>query len=1228
MTAFDDLLAALLDVTAGIERHDPCIASFGMGRRIGLAILTSCLLSTGAAAAAESGETVKAAPASSESKRTVTVAAGSRYRAGWLYGFFLGEHWRDTWTTPVEVPVLDLDAFDGGLRPDRSAGGMETVNLHFKSGNGNTWAFRSVYKEPGRTLDPDTRDSWIGDLIQDETSTAQPYGALMVPPLLDAAGVLHATPQLAVLPDDPRLGEFHQYAGMLGLLEERLERGLEGATLVSDTLTLFQRLEQRGDERVDARAYLRARLIDVLVGDWDRHVFQWRWARFEKDGERLWEPVPRDRDQAFSRFDGVLPFLAEYYTKQLAGFAPGYAPIDKLTFSGRYTDRRFLVALDKKDWEAVTSEVVAKLTDEVISEAVHRLPPPLYEKDGADLEKSLRSRRDALAEVSRDYYRLLADRVEVRGTGEDEEIRIERQAGGAVEVAIYEHDRRTGKRVQTPFFDRTFRPEDTSEIRLYTMGGHDHIDVEGVADETIPVRVVAPGKAVEVSDRSSDPSAIKLYAPLADPPLKPNANPKVDADTAVLVNHYETLRDWGADSLFFPQLSYDSDRGLVDGDEPPSPRIQPGLEDPLAGARAPLRRLFRNGHGEVLRPGKRVGEEPRARLGRFLQAPAGDLRGESRDRGSALRPAPRTHGTLVQACFGRERFGDHRGDPAGRERRDVAGQRRDRPGDGYPRGDLPSPERRLVRGDRPSHPGDLQQPRRLHQAARSSLGLGRRTLPRRRAAQRPRSGREELGDLPVLRVRLHRRRRPEHGPGCDRRLHRKYLEGVRLEPVRRRRLGGGECRDAGGVGEVQLRPPVSIRPGRVGRRRTRLRRRPELVQVARGIRRRPLAGNVRLGHGLPVRLRDEGHRGAFGRRHLVLSVLRLHPVTRIMHGQERLGNRAARRRARARSVQQCARRGSPDLSRLQAEPRARRRLQGDRQGQQAERRSRADRVALGLVPRRGICGGERGCARKEHQDRARLPLPTRAAGERRRRRRCVHRGRRRRPGRPGRARQRCPARRPPRAARQQELSGPSRAAAPRRGAADGQRLLRRGVDPEPDRVPAQQQLPHALGPARIRRAESEDPRPPAQAAPQAVGRSERAEGRGSEDHEECGKDGGGPLRRPDQEPVEGPLDRGPPDRHHDSRQRDHDLARGRARAAEDRRTPEPDPSHHRAPLRQRGRRSHVHRFHARWTRVAAGPRRDCGARREPASHDQQRDDALGRLPGAHERTRASSRCWS
>src|SRR5258708_28803680 len=97
--------------------------------------------------------------------------------------------------------------------------------------------------------------------------------------------------------------------------------------IFADTLTLFQRLEQRSDERVDARAYLRARLIDVLVGDWDRHISQWRWARFDMHGERIWQPIPRDRDHAFSRFDGVFPSVAEYYSKQLAGLGSTYPSI-------------------------------------------------------------------------------------------------------------------------------------------------------------------------------------------------------------------------------------------------------------------------------------------------------------------------------------------------------------------------------------------------------------------------------------------------------------------------------------------------------------------------------------------------------------------------------------------------------------------------------------------------------------------------------------------------------------------------------------------------------------------------------------------------------------------------------------------------------------------------------------------------------------------------------------
>ena len=52
------------------------------------------------------------------------------------------------------------------------------------------------------------------------------------------------------------------------------------------------------------RAFLKARLFDMMIGDWDRHRRQWRWAKFERRAG--WQPIPEDRDTAFSRYEGVI----------------------------------------------------------------------------------------------------------------------------------------------------------------------------------------------------------------------------------------------------------------------------------------------------------------------------------------------------------------------------------------------------------------------------------------------------------------------------------------------------------------------------------------------------------------------------------------------------------------------------------------------------------------------------------------------------------------------------------------------------------------------------------------------------------------------------------------------------------------------------------------------------------------------------------------------------------
>lgn len=534
-------------------------------RCICVASIALCLSSAPALAAAQ------------DAQGTSTVEPGAQYRASWLHRLLFGSQWREEWATGVAIPTLDLETFDGGLTPIKRGGGRQTRSLHFRSANGRRWSFRSVDKDEKRPLAPDLRESLVGDVLQDLASRFHPGAAFVVAPLLDTVDVLHATPELVRMPDDGRLGPFRDFAGVVGMIEERPERGFAGSDKALGTFELFSRLDARSDEIVDAREYLRARLIDIFVGDSDRGVDQWRWVRVEGEDERVWRPVPRDRDQAFARLDGIIVTIAGYYTGQVSGFGPTYPSIEKLTYTGRYIDRRFLVPLEKREWDAVTAEVVAQLTNAAISDAVHHLPPELYAKSGPRLEETLRARRDGLTKASESFYRLLADRVDVHGTEGADQASIQRSADGSVAITLQRLDEATGEAVAAPFFHRSFHPSQTSEVRLYLLGGADRVLEEGATERKIRVRIVR-GRLADVGGHGTPPATkIASAGPGFVAPTHSGASDSEDALRA----RYERFRDWGSDVVFFPQLSFDSTRGLVPGARVELTRYGFGL-DPFA----------------------------------------------------------------------------------------------------------------------------------------------------------------------------------------------------------------------------------------------------------------------------------------------------------------------------------------------------------------------------------------------------------------------------------------------------------------------------------------------------------------------------------------------------------------------------------------------------------------------------------------------------------------------
>jgi hypothetical protein len=499
-----------------------------------------------------------------------TVVAGDHYRAGWLHRLFLGAHYRDLWATPLQVDVLDLSRFAGGLTPTGCGGRRQTKVLRFLGKDGGQYVFRSIDKDPTLALPPELRATFAKGLVRDQISSAHPGGPLVVAPLLDATGVLHVEPRIALLPDDARLNGFDcvRPGFKLGMIEERPTEppdndvGFAGAVELAGTKKLFEHLEHSSRNRVDSRAFLAARLMDVFIGDWDRHQDQWRWARFDSGDVHWWRPIPRDRDQAFARLDGVLVWLTGFYWPQIIGFGDNYPSIWRLTFTGQVPDRRLLVDLEKPVWDSVARTIQARLTDSVIDAAVRRLPPEYFRKSGPALTRALERRRNHLLQASDRYYALVAGVVEIHGTDDRDVAEIDRLAGGRVALGL--SSGRTGE----PYYRRTFDRRETQDIRLYLHGGADRLIVRGADGSGPPIRVIGGGGADELVD-SSRAGTTRLYDDRGDNRIVTGPGTSVDRrrydepprDTSTLGRP----RDWGSRWLPLTWAGFAPDIGLFVG---------------------------------------------------------------------------------------------------------------------------------------------------------------------------------------------------------------------------------------------------------------------------------------------------------------------------------------------------------------------------------------------------------------------------------------------------------------------------------------------------------------------------------------------------------------------------------------------------------------------------------------------------------------------------------------
>jgi hypothetical protein len=447
------------------------------------------------------------------SQNTVKIAANTGYnKASGFKRMMFGEHYRKEWATAVDVAILDMDTTYGGLTALKAGGGLQTKSLRLAGGNGKEYVLRSVNKDPSKAIVEELRGTFAEDIVQDQISSSNPYAPMVVSSLATAAGIYHTTPRLVYVPRSERLGEFAAtYAETLCLLEERPGGNEENnpsvgfSKQVVNSQKMLEKVFTNSDHQVDQLAFLKARLFDMLIGDWDRHEDQWLWASFTEDGKTTYRPIPRDRDQAFSKMDGLIPQMAtkKWAIRKVQHFDDHIRDVNGLNSNGSHLDRNFTTRLTLTEWLRVAEELQMSLTDDVIAAAFREMPDAIYNISGKTTVANLKQRRNDLQKYAKAYYRFLSEQLNITGTRGKEIFEVTRLNDDFTQVLVYKADKYDLKR--EIIYERTFLRSETKEIRLYGLDGDDIFNINGKTKKGIIVRVIG-GKG---EDHFKDQSIVK-----------------------------------------------------------------------------------------------------------------------------------------------------------------------------------------------------------------------------------------------------------------------------------------------------------------------------------------------------------------------------------------------------------------------------------------------------------------------------------------------------------------------------------------------------------------------------------------------------------------------------------------------------------------------------------------------------------------------------------------------
>lgn len=466
-----------------------------------------------------------------------------------FYKFIWGDRYREYFAKEVTAQVVDLDTLYGGLKVTQEGGGHQSFSLRLEDENGKEYAMRSLRKNALKFLKfkvkgiafeaDDFKGTMTEEVISDFFTTAHPYIQLAISPMARKVDVNHASPELFYVPKQKSLGDLNAtYGDELYYIEERpseMHKNYVGYNQTNpekpgrvpdfeSTTDVLEKLKRDESYDVEQRSFVRARIFDMLIGDWDRHQDQWRWAEYElESGDKRFLPIPRDRDGAFTKFDGVAFPVIKWFVPNSRFWQTYGADLKDVPWfmsQGNSLDRAFVTKFGTDVWTEEAEFIQQQLTKEVIDAAFLRLPIEVQDSTANNIKKSLIGRLGNLKNMATEYGQYLNKVVALHGTEKDDRITVTRLSEGKTRVVIR---RLLSDEPNEVMLDRTFDRDETKELWIYGLGDKDEFIVEGQGDGELFIRliggygkdsyIIENKKALKVYDWKSEDSKFEAKMP-------------------------------------------------------------------------------------------------------------------------------------------------------------------------------------------------------------------------------------------------------------------------------------------------------------------------------------------------------------------------------------------------------------------------------------------------------------------------------------------------------------------------------------------------------------------------------------------------------------------------------------------------------------------------------------------------------------------------------------------